>query len=57
MIMNLNWRISIMAQYRTSREIESLNFKDESELYEDFPILSINVRSIVNRDHFTKFEA
>ena len=37
------------------QNIES--FKEEFDLYDDFPILSINVRSIVNREHFTKFEA
>ena len=42
-------------QYKNSQNVDS--FKEESDMYDDFPILSINVRSIVNRDHFTKFEA
>ena len=54
---DIEFKYSYKTQYMTSREIENLNFKDESELYEDFPILSINVRSIVNRDHFMKFES
>ena len=42
-------------RYVNSHEIGS--FKDESSIYDDFPIISINVRSIVNKDHWTAFEA
>ena len=46
---------SSKTQYMETRNIDS--FKDESATYDDFPIISINVRSIVNRDHFTALQA
>ena len=44
-------------KYSYSKDAVKMSFIEESEFLEDFPILSINVRSIVNRDHFTQFEA
>ena len=43
-------------KYAHSKDISKLDFKDDSESYENFPIVSMNIRSIVNKDNFTKFQ-
>ena len=41
-------------KYSYSRDLKDVNFDDECEHYESFPIVSINVRSIVNKNNFSK---
>ena len=45
------------AVYTYSKDIEKLNFDEERESFSSFSIISVNIRSIVNRDNFTKFQA
>ena len=45
-------------EYTTTQDVEKLlNFNDESKSHQNFPIISLNVRSIVNKKNFTKFQA
>ena len=44
-------------RYMLTHEIENLNFENESQTYESFPIISVNIRSIVNSKNFRKFES
>ena len=48
---------SSKTKYLYSKDIGQLNFDDEPESFESFPIVSLNVRSIVNKDNFTKFQS
>ena len=34
-----------------------MNFDDEAESFKSFPIISLNIRSVVNKTNFTKFQA
>ena len=43
-------------KYCYSSNLEELNFQDEIHDYNSFPIISVNIRSLVNRNNFTKFE-
>ena len=45
------------SKYVCSSNIETVNFSDMGESIESFPIVSLNIRSIVNRTNFSKFEA
>ena len=45
------------SKYIYSSDIRDLNFNDEVVVHGSFPMISLNIRSIVNRDNFTKFEA
>ena len=40
-----------------SSDVGELNFNNEVFVYDNFPMISLNIRSIVNRDNFTKFES
>ena len=44
-------------KYSYSTDLKNLKFADECEPYGNFPIVSLNVRSIVNRENFSKFQA
>ena len=44
-------------KYFSSHDMTSLSFIDEIETMSEFPIISLNIRSIVNRNNFAKFEA
>ena len=55
---------SYQTNYSYSNNISSLffsffkqDFSEEAEHFESFPIISLNIRSIVNRENFTKFQA
>ena len=43
--------------YRYSKDVGKVDFVEEVGSFNSFPILSMNVRSIVNRKNFTNFEA
>ena len=45
------------ARYMYSSDVGELNFNNEVFVYDNFPMISLNIRSIVNRDNFTKFES
>ena len=45
------------SKYMYTNEIEDLKFVNQTKLYESFPIISVNIRSIVNSKNFTKFES
>ena len=44
-------------KYKYSNDVVNLNFDDEPEVFESFPIISLNIRSIVNRNNFSRFQA
>ena len=46
------------SKYMCSNEMDQAMFKGSTErVSKNFPVLSLNIRSIVKRDNFTKFEA
>ena len=48
---------SNQSKYNYTQNIKELNFSCENQSIEDFPIISVNIRSIVNSKNFTKFES
>ena len=42
--------------YTYSSDVNALNFCEEVHKFDSLPVVSINIRSLVNRDNFTKFE-
>ena len=44
-------------KYTYSHDISEMIVSDGLNSYKDFPIISLNIRSIVNYEHFMKFEA
>jgi hypothetical protein len=49
--------LSCQTKYLYSKDLRSLDFSEEAEPFDSFPIISMNVRSIVNKENFTKFQA
>ena len=45
------------SKYMYTHAIKDLNFENEGKSYESFPIISVNIRSIVNSRNFAKFES
>ena len=45
------------SKYMYTQDLQNLNFENEGISYESFPIISVNIRSIVNSKNFTKFES
>ena len=43
--------------YTYSKDLKDVNFEDVCEPFESFPMVSINMRSIVNKENFSKFQA
>ena len=42
--------------YTYSSDLDSFNFQNEVHDYVGFPIISLNIRSLVNKNNFAKFE-